>query len=148
MEKERLVVKTALELYSKLLNIYETYYSKLTEAQKKWMKVQNMPEIVPIDFYLDEDKDDLTLATRLEGDGVVKLEPEETILKRVKLNAQKINNGGARLRILTPNKLLINFPMLLSQSKAGNNSYKFKNEIRGILYLLYQQNKITSIKSL
>ena len=142
------MVKTALELYSKLLNIYETYYSKLTEAQKKWMKVQNMPEIVPIDFYLDEDKDDLTLATRLEGDGVVKLEPEETILKRVKLNAQKINNGGARLRILTPNKLLINFPMLLSQSKAGNNSYKFKNEIRGILYLLYQQNKITSIKSL
>ena len=142
------MVKTALELYSKLLNIYETYYSKLTEAQKKWMKVQNMPEIVPIDFYLDEDKDDLTLATRLEGDGVVKLEPEETILKRVKLNAQKINNGGARLRILTPNKLLINFPMLLAQSKAGNNSYKFKNEIRGILYLLYQQNKITSIKSL
>ena len=27
--------------------------------------------------------------------------------------------------------------------KAGNNSYKLKNEIRQILYLLYQHNKIT-----
>ena len=52
---------------------------------------------------------------------------------------------GDGLKILTPNKLLIRFPVLLDQIKAGNNSYKVKNEIREILYLLYQHNKITKI---
>ena len=50
--------------------------------------------------------------------------PEETISDRVKLNPQK--NEGARLKILTPNKLLTRLPILLAQIKAGNNSNKFK----------------------
>ena len=49
---------------------------------------------------------------------------------------------GKRLKILTPNKLLTRYPIFLPQIKAGNNSYKLKNEIRQILYLLYQDNKI------
>ena len=48
-----------------------------------------------------------------------------------------------RVRTLTPNKLLTRLQILLSQIKAGNNSYKLKNEIRQILYLLYQYNKMT-----
>ena len=39
------------------------------------------------------------------------------------------------LKVLTPNTLLTR-PILLEQIKAGNNSYKLKNEIRKILYLL------------
>ena len=50
---------------------------------------------------------------------------------------------GKRLRILIPNKLLTRLPILLAQKKAGNNSYKIKNQIRRILYLLHQNNKIT-----
>ena len=50
---------------------------------------------------------------------------------------------GKRLKILTSNKSLTRLPILLAQIKAGNNSYKLKNEIRQILYLLYQHNKIT-----
>ena len=50
---------------------------------------------------------------------------------------------GKGLKILTPNKLLTRLPILLAQIKARNNSYKLKNEIRQILYLLYQQNKMT-----
>ena len=50
---------------------------------------------------------------------------------------------GKRLKILTPNKLLTRLPILLAQTKAGNNSYNLKNEIRQILHLLYQHNKIT-----
>ena len=61
------------------------------------------------------------------------------------------------LKILTPNKLLTRHRTLLAQLariKAGNNSDKLKNEIRQILYLIYQHNKMTkkvynkSIKSL
>ena len=48
-----------------------------------------------------------------------------------------------KLKILTPKQLLTRPPTLLAQAKAGNNSYKSKNEIRQILYLLYQHYKIT-----
>ena len=44
---------------------------------------------------------------------------------------------------MTPNKLLIWLPILLAQMKVWNNSYELKYEIRQILYLLYQHNKIT-----
>ena len=47
------------------------------------------------------------------------------------------------LKILTPDKLLTRFPILLAHIKAGNNSNNLKNEIRQILYLLMQHNKIT-----
>ena len=47
------------------------------------------------------------------------------------------------LEPVTPNKLLTRLPILLAQIKDGNNSYKLKNEIRKILYLLYQHNNVT-----
>ena len=40
-------------------------------------------------------------------------------------------------------KNLTRLPMLLAQIKAENNSDKLKKELRQILYLLYQHNKIT-----
>ena len=39
--------------------------------------------------------------------------------------------------------LLSRLPVLFSQIKAGNDSYKLKTEIRKIRYLLYQHNKFT-----
>ena len=47
------------------------------------------------------------------------------------------------LKFLTPKKLFTRLPVLLAQIKAGHNSCKLKNEIRQILHLLYQHNKIT-----
>ena len=44
---------------------------------------------------------------------------------------------GKGLNFLTPNKLLTSLPILLGQIKTENNSYKLKNEIRQILYILY-----------
>ena len=58
------------------------------------------------------------------------------------LESDKEVTKGKRLRILIPNKLLTRLPILLAQKKAGNNSYKIKNQIRRILYLLHQNNKI------
>ena len=37
--------------------------------------------------------------------------------------------------MLTPKNLLTRLPILLAQTKPGNNSYKLKNEIRQILFL-------------
>ena len=55
------------------------------------------------------------------------LEGEEEVKKEKGLN-----------KFFTPNKLFTRLPLLLAQVKAGNNSYKLKNEIRQVLYLLYQ----------
>ena len=44
-------------------------------------------------------------------------------------------------KILTPKRLLAILPILSAQIKAGNNSYKLKNEIWQILYLLHQYKK-------
>ena len=100
-----------------------------------------MPETLPIDFYLDEN--DLPPLSAIEGEEEVKLEPEETIAERIKLNPRKRKNTGTGLKILTPNKLLTRLLILLVQIKDGNNSYQLKNEIIQVLYLLYQHNKIT-----
>ena len=40
---------------------------------------------------------------------------------------------GREFKILTLIKLITRFPILLTQIKAGNKSYKFKNEIRQVL---------------
>ena len=54
---------------------------------------------------------------------------------------------GIWIKILTLNKLLTRLPVLLAQITAETNLYKLKNnKIRQILYLLYQQNKITKKK--
>ena len=91
----------------------------------------------------DEDEDDLPPILALESDEEVKLEPEQTIAERIKLNPRKRKIIGAGLKVLISNKSLTRLPILLAQIKAGNNSNKLKNEIRQILYLLYQHNKIT-----
>ena len=119
------MLDTALELYNQLLNIYKTQYYKLTKAQKKRIKVRNVAENLPIELYLDED--DLPPIPALEDDEEVKLEPEETIAERIKLQRKNIGTG---LKILALNKLLARVPILLAQMKTGNNSYKLKNEIR------------------
>ena len=54
------------------------------------------------------------------------------------LECDKVKEGN---RILPPKKLLTRLLILIAQIKDGNNSYKLKNEIRKILYCLYQQIK-------
>ena len=50
---------------------------------------------------------------------------------------------GKRLKIITPNQLLTRLPMLLAQKKAGNNSQKLNNEIKQIIYSLYQSKNMS-----
>ena len=50
---------------------------------------------------------------------------------------------GTGLRILTPKQMLQRLPIALAQVKAGNNSESLLNEIRQIVYSLYQPKQIT-----
>ena len=47
------------------------------------------------------------------------------------------------LKILTPRQMLQILPIALAQVKAGNNSERLLNEIRQIVYFLYQSKRIT-----
>ena len=45
---------------------------------------------------------------------------------------------GTGLKILTPKHMLQRLPIALAQTKAGNNSRSLLNEIRHVVYSLYQ----------
>ena len=49
-----------------------------------------------------------------------------------------LNTDHFKLKILTPKKMLQRLPIALGQVKAGNNSETLFNEIRQIVYSLYQ----------
>ena len=56
---------------------------------------------------------------------------------------QRRNQQGQGLKILTPKQMIIRLPILLAQLKAGNNSEKFKNEIRQLAYSLCRSKNLT-----
>ena len=51
--------------------------------------------------------------------------------------------NGKGLKILTSKQMLQRLPIALAQVKAGNNSESLLNEIRQIIYSLYQSKHIT-----
>ena len=62
-----------------------------------------------------------------------------SVLSEAKSKATK----GAGLKILTPKQMLQRLPIASAQVKAGNNSENVFNEIRKIVYSLYQSKEIT-----
>ena len=49
---------------------------------------------------------------------------------------------GKGLKILTPKQMIQRLPIALAQVKAGNNSESLLNEIRQIIYFLYQSKQL------
>ena len=58
-------------------------------------------------------------------------------------DAKQNETEGKGLKILTPKQTLQRLPIVLAQVKAGNNSESLLNEIRQIVYSLYQSKQIT-----
>ena len=57
--------------------------------------------------------------------------------------AKQNETKGKGLKILTPKQMLQRLPIAHAQVKAGNNSKSLLNEIRQIVYSLYQSKQIT-----
>ena len=55
----------------------------------------------------------------------------------------KNNTSGKRLKILTPERMIQRLPIAFAQVQAGNNWQNILNEIRQIVYSLYQSKEIT-----
>ena len=60
------------------------------------------------------------------------------ILSDANYDAKQNETEEKGLKILTPKKMLQRLPIALAQVKAGNNSESLLNEIRQIVYSLYQ----------
>ena len=60
------------------------------------------------------------------------------MLSDANYDAKQNETKGTGLKILSPEKMLQRLPMPLAQAKAGNNSESLLNEIRQIVYSLYQ----------
>ena len=65
------------------------------------------------------------------------------MLSDANYNAKKNETEGTGLKILTSKQMLQRLPIALAQVKAGNNSENLLNEIRQIIYSLYQSKEIT-----
>ena len=138
-KKKRWAKNMILKIY--LLKVTQSFIESKKEDEKK-SKLQlekTIAERVKLRRQKANDED-LSHTPSLEGDhsdefidipDIPPLEGDEEEVKE-----------GKGLKILTPNKLLTRLPILLAQIKAGNNPYNLKNEIRQILHLLYQHNKI------
>ena len=80
-----------------------------------------------MDKYTDEQPDTTNMP---------KLEKEESA-------AERRNQPGEGVKILTPSQMLSRLTISLAQLEAGNDSEKLKNEIRQLLYSLYRSKNIT-----
>ena len=63
------------------------------------------------------------------------------ILSDANCNAKQNETKGKGLKTLTHKQMLQKLPIALAQVKAGNNSENLLNEIRQIIYSLYQSKR-------
>ena len=65
------------------------------------------------------------------------------ILSDANYNSKHSETKGTGLKMLTPKQMLQRLSIALAQVKAGNNSESLLNEIKQIVYSLYQSKQIT-----
>ena len=128
------------ELFNKCFNIQRPsdmlMYLNKTNYDKKNNELVNV-----INSGLKDLKEEIKKMSKEKAEA----EDSEAIVKIVEdiLKFNKQNQQGEGIKILTPSQMLSRLPITLAQSKAGNNSEKFKNEIRQLLHSLYRSKNIT-----
>ena len=65
------------------------------------------------------------------------------MMSEAKSKAKQIETKGKGLKILTPKQMLQRLPIALAQVKGGDNLQNLLNEIRQIIFSLYQSKEIT-----
>ena len=124
-------------------------YNKASEVYNELSKTKMDAEYDPVNLMFDaydysdwlEEESDGSAAK--DDDTTLKGDKNEFVdlLPMLPLEDYQEVKEREEIKIFTPNKLLIRLPILLSQIKARNDSYKLKNKIRKIVYLLYQHDK-------
>ena len=156
MERKNVMYDNDSDLCNSLLVNYEQQYSNLSDEERESKSFKhNFDDLFIDDYEYDNYFHEEPGALNEE---LHELPPpkddEEKYYSVPSKPLSKEDKEEKGLKILTPNKLLTRLAISLAQIKAGNNSNKLKNEVRQIVYLLYQHNNITkkvynnSVKSL
>ena len=130
------------KLYNNLQGTYFDEYYHLSDTERKNMDRKYKPKKLSLDVHNYDDWSENEEFTDKEESTDKEKSVDLSNMPPLEGDKKEVKEGKG-LKILTPNKLLIRLTILLVQINARNNSYKLKNEIRQILYLLYQHNKIT-----
>ena len=104
-------------------NLNQNYVKQLQEIQNINQK------IFEIFIIQDKDNDLFNNNAKIRSEAIYEAKQDQT--------------RGTGLKILTPKQFLQRLPIALAQVKAGNNSESLLNEIRQIVYSLYQSKQIT-----
>ena len=130
------------ELFNKIKN-NQIRFSEAMNKQKDFLKKINE---VKMDKKNDEQKEVIENLNKFYNSR------EEVInffrdyiemLSDANYDSKQNETKGKGLKILTPKQMLQRLPIALAQVKAGNNSESLLNEIRQIVYSLYQSKQIT-----
>ena len=65
------------------------------------------------------------------------------MLSDANYKAKQNETKGTGIKIFTPKQILQRLPITLAQVKVGNNSQNLLNQIKQIIYSLYQSKEIT-----
>ena len=137
-KKKANVYDTASDLCNDFLGIYFDQCNELPDAKRNKMQPKYDHDNLFLEIYSYDEwfENEESTDKRRESDR------EEFDMAPLEGDEEEVKEGKG-LKLLTPNKLLTRLTILLAQKKAGNSSVKLKNEVRQILYLLYQHNEIT-----
>ena len=130
------------ELFDKIKN----NQIKFSEAKNKQNKFINKLNNIKIGSKNTEQKE---VTTNLEKfyksrEEVINFCRDFTeMLSNANYDARQNKTEGKGLKILSPKQILQRLPIALAQVKAGNNSESLLNEIRQIIYSLYQSKQTT-----
>ena len=103
-------------------NLNQNYVKQLQEIQNINQK------IFEIFIIQDKDNDLFNNNAKIRSEAIYEAKQDQT--------------RGTGRKILTPKQFLQRLPIALAQVKAGNNSESLLNEIRQIVYSLYQSKEI------
>ena len=129
-----------------LFNAIKNSQIKFSEARNKQNEFLNKLNNIKIGKKTTKQKGVIDNITRfyLSREEVINIFRDYVeMLSDTNYNAKQNKNEREGLKILTPKQMLQRLPIALAQVKAGNNSENLLNEIRQIVYSLYQSNEIS-----
>ena len=138
--------ENASGIYNEYLEIYFNEYKALSDAQTKMLGEKYDPINLLLETYIY----DIWSENEESTDATSRKKWQRRIYRFIwhATTRRWLRSKKRKKMKKSPNKLSARLPILLAQIKSINNSYRLKNKIRKLLYLLYQHNKITEIKSL
>ena len=129
-----------------LFNAIENSHIKLSDAMNKKNEFLNKLNNIKIGKKTTKQKGVINNITRFylsREEVIIFFRDCVEMLSDANYNAKQNKTEGKGLKILTPKQMLQRLPIALAQVKAGNNSGNLLNEIRQIVYSLYQSKEIT-----